>query len=65
MIFGQLLALDNSEAGILDQEPKNPLSFGYETGRNADFSFASWCVSEIEICKFVFPIGKKIQNTPL
>lgn len=31
--FCQLLALDNSEAGIIDQEPKIPLSFGYEAGQ--------------------------------
>lgn len=29
----QLLALDSSEAGVLDKEPKNPLSFGYEAGQ--------------------------------
>lgn len=29
-VSGQLLALANSKAGILDQEPKNPLSSGYE-----------------------------------
>lgn len=27
---GQLLALNNSEVGILDKEPKNPISFGCE-----------------------------------
>jgi len=29
-ISGQLFALDNSEARVLDKLPKNPLSFGYE-----------------------------------
>lgn len=32
-ISGQLLALGNSEAGVLDKEPKNALSFGYGAGQ--------------------------------
>lgn len=33
-LSGQPLALGNFEAGVLDKEPKTPLSFGFEAGQN-------------------------------
>lgn len=32
-ISGQQLALDNFEAGVLDREPRTPLSFGSKAGQ--------------------------------